>query len=154
MKLSPVATLVLSMTVLLAIRTAAGDKALKKSELPAAVQKVVEDQSRGATIRGYSSEVEAGVLQYEIEMTVGGHSRDVIVAADGRILEIEEEVAWDALPDPVRQGLQRAAANGKVQKVESLTKQGKLVAYEAGVLTGGKRSEVQVHPDGSPLVHH
>jgi hypothetical protein len=37
--------------------------------------------------------------------------------------------------------------------VESLTKKGKLVAYEAKVNTGGKKSEVQVGPDGKPLDH-
>ena len=38
-------------------------------------------------------------------------------------------------------------------KVESLTKRGKLVAYEGQVITKGKRSEVQVGPDGKPLDH-
>jgi hypothetical protein len=28
-----------------------------------------------------------------------------------------------------------------------------LVAYEAQVLTGGKKSEIQVGPDGAPLAH-
>jgi hypothetical protein len=32
-------------------------------------------------------------------------------------------------------------------------KQGKLAAYEVQVLTGGKRSEAQVGPDGKPLNH-
>jgi hypothetical protein len=34
--------------------------------------------------------------------------------------------------------------NAKSSKVESLTKHGKLVAYEAKVLSEGKKSEVQV----------
>ena len=38
-------------------------------------------------------------------MVVGGHSRDVSIAPDGRVLEIEEEIAWNALPAAVRQGL-------------------------------------------------
>jgi len=42
---------------------------------------------------------------------------------------------------------------GKIGKVESITKQGKLVAYEAHVTTNGKRSEIQVGPDGRPLAH-
>jgi hypothetical protein len=37
--------------------------------------------------------------------------------------------------------------------VESLTKHGELVAYEAHVLTHGKRSEVQVDAAGRPLQH-
>jgi hypothetical protein len=45
------------------------------------------------------------------------------------------------------------AAARKLVKVESLTKHGKLVAYEAQVITGGKKNEVQVGPDGKPLDH-
>jgi hypothetical protein len=81
---------------------------VKKSDLPA-VQKTADEQSTGATIRGYSSEVEGGALQYEVAMVVGGHSRDVSIAPDGRVLEIEEEIAWNALPAAVRQGLEKLA---------------------------------------------
>jgi len=49
--------------------------------------------------------------------------------------------------------LQAKAGNGKILKVESLTKKDKLVAYEAKVETNGKKSEVQVGPDGKPLNH-
>jgi hypothetical protein len=45
------------------------------------------------------------------------------------------------------------APSSKLVKVESLTKQGKLVAYEAQVMAKGKRSEIQVGPDGKPLDH-
>jgi hypothetical protein len=53
----------------------------------------------------------------------------------------------------VHAGLQAQASNGKLLKVETLTKKGKLIAYEAQVLTKGKKSEVQVGPNGKPLDH-
>jgi hypothetical protein len=71
----------------------------------------------------------------------------------GNIVEIEEEVAMDALPAAVKDGLTKAAGGGTISKVESLTKNAKLVAYEAVVKTGTKRSEVQVGPDGQKLAH-
>ena len=37
--------------------------------------------------------------------------------------------------------------------IESITKRSRLVAYEAKVLTGTKKTEVQVGPDGKPLDH-
>jgi hypothetical protein len=58
-----------------------------------------------------------------------------------------------ALPTAVKEGLTKAAGAGTISKVESLTKGGKLVAYEAVVKTGTKRSEVQVGPDGKKLAH-
>ena len=86
-------------------------------------------------------------------MTVNGHSKDVLVAADGTVVEVEEQVVLDSLSADVKAGLQAKAGKGKILKVESLTKKGKLVAYEAKVDTGGKKSEVQVGPDGKPLDH-
>jgi hypothetical protein len=49
--------------------------------------------------------------------------------------------------------LQAKAGDGKLVKVESLTRNGKCVAYEAQVVTDGKRSELQVGPDGRLLDH-
>lgn len=145
--------LTLLLTCAMAARAAAQEKSLKRADLPPAVQKAADEQSTGATVRGYSSETEDGQLEYEVAMTVHGHSRDVTIAKDGTILEIEEEVALDSLPAPVRASFQQKAGSGKITKVESLTKHGALVAYEAHVTTGTKRSEIQVGPDGKPLAH-
>ena len=73
--------------------------------------------------------------------------------AQGNILEIEEEVALASLPAGVQAGLTRAAGSGTIGKIESLTKEGKLVAYEADVQSGKKRREIQVGPQGQKLAH-
>ncbi len=132
---------------------AAQEKKLTRSQLPAPVQATVDAQSQGATVKGFSQEKEKGQIFYEAEMTIDGHSRDVLIDAKGNVVEVEEEVAADALPGAVRDGLQAKAGSGKVGKVESLTKQGKLVVYEAVVTTNGKNAEIQVGPDGKPLDH-
>lgn len=143
---------VLVLTCTIATRAGAQEKQLKRSDLPPAVQKTADAQSAGATVRGYSSETEDGQLEYEVALTVRGHGRDVTIAPDGSVLEIEEEIALDSLPAAVRAGLLQKAGSGKITKVESLTKRG-AIAYEARVLTGTKRSEIQVGPDGRPLAH-
>ncbi len=139
--------------LLLAGTASAQEKKIKRSDLPPAVEKTVAAQSAGATIRGFSTEKEKGQILYEVEMTVNGHSKDISMAADGSIVEIEEQVALDSLSPEVKAGLQAKAGKGKILKVESLTKKDKLVAYEAQVETNGKKSEVQVGPDGKPLDH-
>jgi biopolymer transport protein ExbD len=126
---------------------------IQKSDLPAAVQKTADEQSKGATVRGYTMETEGGQLEYEVEMTVNGHSKDVSIDAKGSILEVEEEVTLEKLPAAVREGLQRKAGAGAIKKVESITKHDTVVAYEAKVITNGKKSEVQVGPGGKPLDH-
>jgi uncharacterized membrane protein YkoI len=131
----------------------AQEKKIKREELPAAVEKTVSEQSQGATIKGFSTEVEQGKTLYEVEFTVNGHGKDISMEKDGKIVEVEEEVAMDSLPPEVKAGLTKAAGSGTISKVETLTKQGKLVAYEADVKNGLKRSEVQVGPKGNKLAH-
>jgi hypothetical protein len=131
----------------------AQEKKIKRSELPAAVEKAVVEQSKGATIRGFSEEKENGQTTYEVEMLVDGHSKDVQMDANGAVIEIEEQVDLQAVSAEVRAGLQAKAGKGKITKVESITKKDKLVAYEAQVVTDGKKSEVQVGVDGKPLGH-
>jgi uncharacterized membrane protein YkoI len=124
---------------------------LKKSDLPAAVQKTADEQSQGATVKGYATEMEKGKRVYEVELTVNGHDKDVTIAADGTVLEVEEQAAIDSLPSSVRDGLQKKAGAGSITKVETITKNGKLVAYEAVVKNGKKTKEIQVGPEGQPL---
>jgi uncharacterized membrane protein YkoI len=136
-----------------ALLALAQEKKIKRSDLPPAVEHTVAAQSLGATIRGFSEERENGQTFYEAEMTVNGHSKDVLIDASGAIVEIEEQIAMDTLPTDVQDALQAKAGKGKIVTVESITKHDKLVAYEAAVLTRGKRSEVQVDPQGKPLRH-
>jgi len=131
----------------------AQEKQIKRADLPPAVEKTVAAESAGATIKGFAIEKEKGETFYEAEMTVNGHSKDVLIDVSGAVVEVEEEVALDKLPVEVKAGLEAKAGKGKILKVESLTKKGKLVAYEAKVLTDGKKAEVQVGPDGKPLDH-
>jgi len=139
--------------LLLAGIASAQEKKIKRSELPPPVEKTVAAQSVGATIKGFSTEKENGQTLYEVEMTVNGRSKDISMTADGSIVEIEEQVALDSLSSVVKAGLQAKAGKGTILRVEALTKKGKLVAYEAQVETNGKKSEVQVGPDGKPLDH-
>ena len=152
MKVNPFVAIVAS-GLLLAGTASAQEKKIKRSDLPPAVEKTVAAQSEGATIKGFSTEKEKGQTLYEVEMTVNGHSKDILIAADGSIVEVKEQVALDSLSPEVKAGLQAKAGKGKLVKVESLTKKDKLVAYEAQVDTNGKKSEVQVGPDGKALDH-
>ena len=131
----------------------AQEKKLKREQLPPAVERTVAEQSKGATIVGFATEVEHGKRLYEAELKVDGHGKDILMDKNGNIVEIEEEMSMDSLPDAVKEGLKKGAGAGAIVKVESLTKNGKLVAYEAAVKTGTKRSEIQVGPDGQKLAH-
>ena len=89
------------------------EKKIKRSDLPAAVEKTVAAESAGATIKGFSREKENGQIFYEAEMTVNGHTKDVLMDANGAVVEVEEEVAVDALSPEVKAGLLAKAGKGK-----------------------------------------
>jgi hypothetical protein len=145
--------LAIACTVVVSLGASAQEKKIEQSSLPPAVQKTVQEQSQGATIKGFSTEREHGKKVYEAEMMVNGHTKDIQIAQDGSLNEIEEEVAFDELPADVRTSLTARAAEAKITKVESLTKHNKLVAYEAATLRGAKKGEIQVGPDGGKLSH-
>jgi len=152
--LSIVVTAPVLLTIIGATATArAAEKRISRDDLPAAVQKAADEQAQVATVRGYSKEVENGQLEYEVQMVTNGHTKDVSIAPDGRVLEVEEQVDIANLPGDVNSGLRARAKTGKITKVESIKKGGTLVAYEAQIVSAGRRWEVQVGPDGGRLDH-
>jgi uncharacterized membrane protein YkoI len=153
MHILQVVGLAVGASLFFALPVLAGEKKIKRSDLPPAVEKTVAAQSLGASIQGFSEERENGQTFYEAEITVKGHSRDVLMDAGGVIVEVEEQIAMGTLPPDVQDALHAKAGKGKIVTVESITKHDKLVAYEATILTNGKRSEVQVDPQGKPLGH-
>ena len=128
----------------------AAEKRVKMESLPPAVQKTVQEQAKGATIRGLSIEIEDGKTFYEAELKINGHNKDVLIDPNGAVVEVEEEVALDSLPAAVKDAIQKHAAKGQIVLVESVSKNDTIVAYEAKIKTAGKTSEIAVKPDGSP----
>lgn len=147
-------SLALAVTIAIPLTVVSGqEKKIKRAQLPAAVEQTVARESEGAIIKGFATEIEHGKKLYEVSLTVNGHSKDVLIDKDGNVVEIEEEVALASLTPAVQDALKQAAHGGTIQVVESLTKGGNLVAYEAQVKHGKKRSEIQVGPNGETLKH-
>jgi uncharacterized membrane protein YkoI len=123
----------------------AAEKKVKLADLPAPVQKTVQEQTKNAELKGLSEEVENGKTFYEIETIVNGKSRDLLVDPTGRIVELEEATTFESVPAAVKAAL---APKGKILKIETVTKGG-AVSYEAVVSKNGKKSEIAVEADGA-----
>ena len=124
------------------------EKPVKMKDLPEAARKTVQEQSKGATLRGLAKEVKDGQTFYEAELKVNGHKKDVLIDPSGAVVEIEEEVALASLPAEVQATIKKGAGKGKITLVESITKNNTIEAYEAHVTRAGKKSEIKVAPDG------
>jgi hypothetical protein len=129
----------------------AGEKAEAKpvdlKVLPDAVLAAFKAAYPKAEIKGASKEVENGVTQFEVESVDGKLNRDLIYAADGKVLELEEAMAPESLPDAVKATLAKDYAGAKILKAETLTKNGTMV-YELSLQGKDKKMGVTIDPAG------
>jgi uncharacterized membrane protein YkoI len=127
---------------------ATADQKLTMSKLPPAVRATVEAESKGATVKGISSEKENGKTVYELETIVNGRTRDLMIDATGRVYVVEEQLDVEAAPPAVRSAIE---AKGKILSLESVRKSG-ITTYEAQVQTkAGKKLAVDVDASGKPV---
>lgn len=127
------------------------EQRVKMEDLPPAVQQAAREQSKGAKIEGFSKEIEKGKTTYIAEFLVNGHTKEVLIDVSGKVTAVEEEIAYDALPAAAKVGIEKQAGNGKVVKVESVTKDNSVIAYEAHIKRAEKITEIKVSPEGKLL---
>jgi hypothetical protein len=144
----------LLLTAALAISSCAyaAEHSVPCSTLPDTVQQRSKSLlESGTTVHGCVKDVSAGKTTYEIELLTPQGSKDVTFSATGDVLEVEQQVDPATLPPPVAAAFAKAATGGKLGKVESLTRQGQLVAYESTVAKAGRHRELAFRPDGTPM---
>ena len=142
------------LTVALALSSCAcaAEHSVPCSTLPEAVQQRSKSLLEpGTTVHGCGKDVSAGKTTYEMELLTLKGSKDVTFSPAGDVVEVEQQVDAATLPPSVAAAFAKAATGGKLGKVESLTRQGKLISYESTVEKGGKHREVAFRPDGAPM---
>jgi hypothetical protein len=149
-----------ALTVLFAIIALGGSalaqekkgKGLQLKDLPAAVQKTVQANLKGGEIKNIAKEKEDGVEQYEVESALNGKARDFNVDSKGALLVVEEETTIDAIPAAAKAGILKKVGDGKLGMVETFTKTGQPMMYEAAYTDKkGKKHEVLVKADGTEI---
>ena len=129
----------------------AQERAVRMKDLPPAVRATVQEQSKGARVRGLSRETQNGKTIYEAELFVSGHNKDLLIDAGGKVFEVEEQIALSALPPVVKAELLKQAGKGRILIVEAVSKGDALEFYEARVRSGLKLREVKISPAGQLL---
>jgi uncharacterized membrane protein YkoI len=144
--------LCVSIAYVLATQLTAQDSETKVTmrDLPAAVQAAVKEQSKGATLKGLTKEVENGQTRYEAELKVSGRTRDVTFDETGNIVSVEQEVSLASIPAPAQEAIKKSIGKGKLLLVENVT-EGGTTFYEAHILKDGKEIEVKVDVAGQPV---
>jgi hypothetical protein len=104
-------------------RTISQEKHIQRADLPRAVQRSSAVQSKGAMVR-YTTETEGGKLEYQVEMTVDGRSKDVSMDRMETCSRLRNRKTFRQSPRRTSE----KAGEGTITKVESIAKRGTLVA--------------------------
>jgi hypothetical protein len=128
----------------------AAAKKVKKNDLPEEVRKTADRESTGARVVAYWQDDADGTSIYEVDLKVQGHDKGVLIDADGNVIAVQEEVAWDDLAPSVQEGIRNLAGGGKIGKAHSVSQGGDVVGYGADVEREGRTIHIEVSPDGRP----
>jgi hypothetical protein len=131
-------------------------------ELPPAVAKAVAVNCPGAEIDKMTVEKEAGINLYDIEFKAG--RGEIEVAEDGTVMDIATIITMKDIPKPAADAILKAAAGASITQLErsevraeikEAAGKGAIVklavpkyVYEAELVKGEAKGEVQVAPDG------
>jgi len=148
---------------------------LGAEELPRAVAKVVAQAAEGAEIKEVEKEEIHAVLQfvklktpqvvYGVELVRDGRKGEIKVAADGTVVEklkwkgakakrckeSEKDITIDQVPAPAKATILKEAGDNKIEEIEKVSRNGKVLYYEAEWNTNGKEVEIKVAADGRLL---
>ena len=116
------------------------------SAVPQVVRNAVKKEWPNASVSAWSREVEKGRTKYEAETSDGGVKRDVLLGADGSILEVETTLTVAQLPAAVRKA---ATAGGHQIDGAEMVVAGQEMFYELKIR--GRASELKLLPNGQPV---
>jgi hypothetical protein len=128
----------------------AQEQKISCTAVPTAVREAFEKAFPKAAIKGCAKEVEKGKTAYEISSTEGETRRDVLFHADGRLIVVEEAIAFASVPEPVQQAVHRKYPGGEIMRAEKLMREGSLL-YEFRIKHRGKLVETVFDPGGNEV---
>jgi hypothetical protein len=136
-----------------------------KPELPAAVMQAVKANVPNAEIATVEVEKEAGINLYDIEFKAG--QGEIEVAEDGTVMDVATIITMKDIPKPAADAIQKAAEGATIKQLEKsevraeIKKEGQKgtivkldtpkYVYEAELVKGNQRGEIQVSADGKVI---
>jgi uncharacterized membrane protein YkoI len=131
----------------------AGEKELKKDQVPKAVISAFEKAFPNAKGLEFEEELfEGKTTAYEVEYKKDGKEYDFLYSAEGVLLQKEEDIDVKTLPDPVVQAILKAHPKAKIKEAEKLMKpDGTLTGYEVEIKAAGKELELELDMSGNIL---
>jgi hypothetical protein len=143
-----IAGVTLGLFVLVAI-AAGTDEKIALDKLPKAVVDAVKAKYPKAKLVSAEKGDQDGKIVYEVDIKDGKSSIEVTVTPEGKILGAEKEIAAEDLPQPVSKALNAKYPKATIKKIEEVSKEDKITAYEILIVTAhSKMLEVTFDPTG------
>lgn len=120
---------------------------ISKQSLPSEVLEVFEAKYPTASITGQLKQTREGMAYYEIESIDSSKHRDVLFLKDGTIVEVQETISLDELPQFVRDSVNTKYPDVPILSAERSTRDSH-VEYELVLGSGKKKTEVLVNSAG------
>ncbi len=133
----------------LALPASAKERKLTRAQVPPAVLTAFEKAYPKANALHFLQEEKDGKPYYEIESRDGTVARDLLYAADGAVLEVEETVSEADLPAAVREAVKKSAKGATIKRAEKVTRGG-TVRFEVD-LRGSSTKELVFDADGNAV---
>ncbi len=127
---------------------AQAEKKIAKKDVPASIIAAFAQAYPKAIVKTYIKEQKDGKTVYELESKDGSLSRDVIYAADGTVLEVEEAMDVKALPEAVAKAVLAQYPKAALKTAEKITK-GAIIEYEVGFKSGKSTMEMVLDANGT-----
>ena len=123
---------------------------IKKEAVPPGVVSAFEKSYPNATIKSYEKEDRGGETCYEIESMEGTIERDILYNGSGGVLQIEESLDINQLPERVRKSVEKNQSQAKILSAEKVT-QGGESTYELIVQRGKEKMEMEIDAYGGMI---
>ncbi len=120
------------------------DNGLTLDQIPAAAREALLELAGGAAITEVEGDKEHGVVLYEAAWAVNGGEIEAAVTADGSLVEMEQEITADDLPEAVKAVAAKHFAGAAEIEYEKVT----VVVYEIEGKANGKEKEIKVLATG------
>lgn len=124
----------------------AKEETLEPKDVPPSVVSAAAKAYPNAKIREWAKENEDGKTLYEASMVDGAKKRDVLFAADGTVVAVEEVIPMGEVPTAVKDAIKAKYPKGVIHSTEKIMR-GRDVQYEIGLRNAAKK-EVVVAADG------
>jgi len=123
--------------------------AVALAEIPAAVQKTIQDQTGDGKLGDIDKISDGGETAYDVELTAkNGQERDVTVNEDGTLSSVE--VALAETPAPVQKSIKTLMSNGGLESINKNLDDSE-ITYDVALTKNGREKDFTIAADGTLL---